>query len=554
MMQELNKNYHKVIRTAIVVLLTACTGSSIYAQKENDKKQQAIEITSSYKPVLRNAAKISFSAAQLPSDTSRQVSAYNIPAQNLFYTYQPGTLRPLALEQDSVTALGIRNFIKAGFGNYSTPYVKAGFSFGDGEKALLNIYGDYISSKGSILHQDYSRGSVKAAGSYFTDKVEVYGNAEVRQQDFYFYGYDHNTFNYTKTDVLQRFNDVNVKLGVRNKEETALGIHYNPAITFSLFNIKDRVLEETMLLDAPAEVPLNEELSLRVAVKADLTAYSTKFVSDNVSFANNIFQVAPQVVYARDLFNIHVGISPTWDNSKLSVLPNIYGEAKFNDLPFLIQAGLTGRFIKNTMRNLTALNPWLQAVSVQQNTRETELYGGIKATFNKHFNFSAKAGLISYSNFPFFINDTTDGKTFYISNEGKLSNLRLHADLSFISQEKFTITGGITFNGYTGMRDNAKAWGTIPLELNASMRWWAFKRLLIKSDFMAFSGGPYLLKDGINKTLSGAADLSAGAEYSITPSISAWLDFNNIFNNKYQRWNNYQVYGLNVLGGVVVRF
>jgi hypothetical protein len=524
------------------------------AQKETDSKQQTIEITSSYKPVLRNADKITFSASHLAADTSKQVAAYAIPAQNLFYTYQPGAIKPLALQTDTALQLGIRNFIKAGFGNYTTPYLNAGFSFGDGKTSLLNIYGDYISSKGNIVNQDYSKGSVQAAGSYFTEKTEVYGSAAIRQQDRYFYGYDHDVYDYKKSDLLQRFQDFSLKAGIKNRQETGTGINYNPSIEFSVFNNKDKALEKTLVVDAPVEKPIGDEFAIRVAVKADLTAYSTKFASDNVSFSNNIFQVAPGLVYAKPLFNIHAGITPAWDNGKLSVLPNIYGEAKFENFPFLVQAGLTGRFVKNTLRQLTAINPWLQAVTLQQNTKETELYGGIKAALDKHFNFSAKAGLISYTNLPFFVNDTLDGKTFYISNESKLTNLRLHADLSFISQDKFTITGGLTFNGYTGMRDNRKAWGTIPLEINASMRWWAYKTVLVKTDFMAFSGGPYLLKDGTNKTLSGAADLSAGVEVTLTPMFSAWLDINNIFNNKYQRWNNYPVYGLNLLGGVIMRF
>jgi outer membrane receptor protein involved in Fe transport len=36
--------------------------------------------------------------------------------------------------------------------------------------------------------------------------------------------------------------------------------------------------------------------------------------------------------------------------------------------------------------------------------------------------------------------------------------------------------------------------------------------------------------------------------------FAAWLDVNNIFNTKYQRWHNYEVYGLNLLGGVRVSF
>jgi hypothetical protein len=32
------------------------------------------------------------------------------------------------------------------------------------------------------------------------------------------------------------------------------------------------------------------------------------------------------------------------------------------------------------------------------------------------------------------------------------------------------------------------------------------------------------------------------------------MDVNNIFNTKYERWNNYPVYGLNLMGGVRVNF
>ncbi len=77
---------------------------------------------------------------------------------------------------------------------------------------------------------------------------------------------------------------------------------------------------------------------------------------------------------------------------------------------------------------------------------------------------------------------------------------------------------------------------------------------MLKSDFRAFTGGPYIMKGNVPKTLSGAADLSAGLEFAINKKFSAWLDVNNIFNNKYERWNNYEVYGLNVLGGVIVKF
>ena len=542
-------------KIVIASLFFCVTGQLLFAQRDTTKKQ-TIDITSTYKPVLRNSVKVNFSASNLAADTTKVLGPYSIPAQNLFYTYQPVSLKPLALAQDSALALGMRNYLKAGFGNFSTPYVSAGFSFGDGKTVLANLYADYISSKGNIKNQDHSLLNIKGSGSYFTARNEAYGGVTLKQEDNYLYGYDHLTHNYAKADVLQRFQDVSIRGGFRNKDKNETGINYNPNVEISVFSNQNRLTESSLVIDAPVEKTFNDVFSVRVAAKADITSYTTKgFIPNNIKINNNIFQLSPELIYAKEFLTIHGGVSPAWDNGKLSVLPNIYGEAQIKDKSFMVQAGLVGRFIKNSYRNLSAVNPYLGIITSQQNTKETELYGGIKTSVGKHFNFSAKAGIITFNNLPFYINDTaTDYKSFRVVNESKVTDLRIHADMSFISQDKFTINGGLTFNGYTGMRNNAKAWGTIPLEITASMRWWAFKQVMLKSDFKAFTGGPYLLKNNVQKTLSGAADLSAGIEFAINKNFSAWLDVNNIFNSKYERWHNYQVYGLNVLGGVIYKF
>ena len=541
----------------IIAFFLLISGLASFAQRDTARKQ-TIDITSSFKPVLRNSVKINFSASHLSADSVRPFFTYTIPAQNLLYSYQPVSLKPLALTQDTNLELGSKNYLKIGAGNFSTPYLNAGISFGDGKSSLVNVYADYISSKGKIQYQDYSQLNVKASGSYFTERNEVYGSAGINQSNNYLYGYDHKIHSYKKEDLLQQFTTFKVKAGFKNKDVNETGINYNPSVEINVFSNKNKLNESSLLADAPIEKIIDDKFSVKLAAKADITTYTTlNFVPDNLKINNYIFSIAPEIIYATPLLTLHGGVTPTWDNGKLSVLPNIYGEAQLEGKPFLIQAGLVGRFIKNNYQNLAAINPYLSTISTQLNTKEIELFGGIKSSIGKHFNFSAKAGFISFTNLPFFVNDTTSGsdlKSFKISNESKVTDLRIHGDMSFISQDKFTITGGLTFNGYTGMKDNDRAWGTIPLEITASMRWWAFKQVMIKSDFKSFTGGPYLLPNNASGTLSGAADLSAGIEVAINKNISAWFDVNNLFNNKYQRWHNYEVLGLNVLAGVILKF
>lgn len=549
------KSHRGFLRCCLLPVACCLLPAAGFAQKDTVKKKATIDITSTYKPVLRNAIKVNFSATHLNADTSHPNLTYNIPAQNLFYAYQPIPLKPLALLQDTNLYLGSRNYVKVGYGNFSTPYVNAGFSFGDGKKFLANVYAEYISSKGKMLYQDYSRLNVKATGSYFLPKNEVYAGVNVKMNENFLYGYDTSIYKYSKKDVRQQFQDISFKGGIRNTVTGEYGINYNPAIEVSNFTNVNKLTETSIVVNAPVEKQFGEAFAFKVEARADVTAYTTKNLATDVKLNNNIFQVAPSFIISTPRFSVNAGILPTWDNGNFVWLPNVYAEAQIAENIFAFQAGWIGRYTKNTYRNLSAVNPYLQTFSKQLNTKEIEYYAGIKATLGKHFNFNAKAGLVTYTNLPFFINDTaTDNKSFVISNETGVRNLRVHGDISYINQDKFTVTAGLTFNGYAGMKSNAKAWNTIPMEFTSALRWQAFKQVLLKADFYAFGGGHYLVKGNSSKIFSPGSDLSAGIEFKISKMFSAWMDVNNIFNTKYERLHNYPVYGLNLMGGVRVNF
>ncbi|MBL0202536.1 MAG: hypothetical protein IPP81_20975 [Chitinophagaceae bacterium] len=545
-------------KTALCLLLIAncLLPIAASAQKDTLKKTSTVDINSAYKPVLRNAVKINFSATHLNADTTAPGLTYSIPAQNLFYAYQPIPLSALALQQDTNLYLGLRNYVKAGYGNLATPYVSAGFSFGDGKKFLANVYADYISSKGKLLYQDYSRLNLKAAGSLFLPTNEVYAGVQVKMHENFLYGFDTGLYKYSKKDVRQQFQDFSGTIGIRNTKTGEFGINYNPSLQVSSFTNVNKLTETSFILTAPVEKKFGEIFAFKLDVKADITSYATKnLLPADVKFNNNVFQVSPSVVFSTPRASINAGITPTWDNGKFIWLPNVYAEAFIAENTFAFQAGWVGRLTKNTYRNLSEVNPYLKTFTAQMNTKEIEYYGGIKGTLGKHFNFNAKAGYITYNNLPLLINDTaTDGKAFIISNETRINNFRVHGDVSFVSKEKLTVSTGITYNGYVGMKSNAKAWNTLPLEFTSSLRWWAFKQVLLKADFYAFSGSFYLDKGNVAKAFKPGSDLSAGIEFKINKTFSAWMDVNNILNNKYQRWHNYEVYGLNLMGGVRVNF
>jgi hypothetical protein len=550
-MKLINRNKKNIQYSFLAAMcLLAC--STATAQRDTTRRQ-TIDITSSYKPVLRNAVKINLSASPLSADTSRPRLAYDIPAQNLFFAYQPISLKPLALMQDTGLQLGIRNYVKVGFGNYTTPYVAAAVSFGDGKTSLINLYGNYISSKGKIENQNFSELQLKGTASYLSTKNEVYGSAGINARQYYQYGYDHTLHTFPKDSVSRKYQDFFVSAGLRNTVVNDFKVNYDPNITAHVFSRENKVNESSLIIDAPVEKKFGESVSFKVTGSADITNLNNKTTAISTSISNNLFQIAPELAYYSDLFTFHGGVTPSWNNGVLSVLPNLYGEAQLQHKVFMIQAGWVGRFINNSFRSLSTYNPYIADPAFLANTKEVQYYGGIKATMGKHFSFNAKAAFITYNNMPLFLNDRNDGKSFIVVNESKMNDVQLHGDMSVVSQDKFTLTAALDVNTYTGMRDNANAWGLAPVQLTGSFRWNAFKQVLFKADLFAFSGVPALLKNN-TETKTNGTDLSAGAEFKINKKFSAWLDLNNILDTKYQRFYNYPVYGLNVIGGIIIHF
>jgi hypothetical protein len=535
----------------LIIILFCFSFNAVNAQRDTSKRQ-TIEITSSYKPVLRNTVKINLYASPIAADTTRPRLAYNFPPQNLFFSYKPVALKPLSLDSDTTLQLGDRNQLKVGFGNFTTPYMSGAFSFGDGKKNLLNVYGNYISSRGSIKNQDFSEINVKAAGSIFTEKNETYATAAFQNHEYYQYGYNHNIDSFNKTDIRRSYQDLSAGVGYRNIAVNDLNFIYDPHIELHVFSRENKATETTLLLNIPVEKKFSETVSFKVNATGNFDKYQLK--NSSLTVTNNLFELAPELIYYDDRFTFHGGITPAWNNKDVKILPNVYGEAQLQKNVLIIQAGWVGNYIANSFRTLSGENPYIQDPVFLNNTKQVQYYGGIKATAGGHFSFNAKAAFIVYNDMPLFINDSLDGKSFYIKNERRIDDFQIHGDMNFISQDKFTLSAGLDLNTYTGLLDNEKAWGLFPLKINGSLRWNAFKQVLIKGDIVAFSGAKALVLNGSEKNLKGGTDLSAGAEFKINKKFSAWLDFDNLFNSKYERWNNYPVYGLQVIVGILIHF
>ena len=513
---------------------------------------RTVTVTSSYKPVLKPSAKINFSAATPLPDSALPTLQYNVPAQNLFISYQPGALKPLAADIDTGINWTNKSYLKAGFGNYSTPYLQTGLSFGDGAHSVVNVNAKYLSSKGNLPYQQFGRFNADAVGIFTNGNNEITGKVFFDNNKQYEYGFQPDTLKFSKDNIRRSYTTFGVKFGLRNKTVNGIGISYNPSIYADGFSDNRNAHETNFILDAPVSKTLGDNLAFKFGITADLTGYKGDTVS---KINNNLVYLSPALQYASNGFTIIGGVTPSWDNKDFHMLPNVAAEAKINEEKFVLMAGWKGYYNKTNYQSLATFNPWIEQPTFLKSTRFTDAYAGFKGSAGSHFTYNAQVTLQHIFNQPLFLNDSVTGRSFNVVNESDMKNFKLHGEVGYTLQEKFSLIAGATINKYSNLTDNDKAWGLLPNEINASLRWNVTKDLLFKSDLFFWDGARYLTtKSRELARLDGAFDLNAGAEFRINQSFSAWLQFNNLFNNTYQRWNQYEVLGFQALGGVVYHF
>jgi hypothetical protein len=540
-------------------LFSGFFGAATMVQAQEPNKGKTIDVTSTFKPVLREASKINFNATEPAVDTTKPRLNYNIPAQNLFFTYQPAGVHPVALRVDSLNAWQYSNYIKAGIGNIHQPFVKAGFSFGDGQRTFFNIFANHYTSKGELDFQKNSQTSVGAAATYKTTKnMEWNGSLGFRSDDYYLYGYKPDTLKFNKDDLKQRFQTIEAKVDFRNLSPTEFGLNYHPSIRVSGFSDNHSAIgkgsETNTVVNLPLEKTFGEKFSFNIGATADLTNYKKGDKNDKISIQNNLYQVATAVSVKTNNLYLHAGILPSWDQKKFHMLPNVMADITTNDKKFTLQLGWVGYYNKGSYQRFASINPWLAQPDSLLNTRAIDLYGGIKGSLGDHFTYSAKLGLVTYHNMPLFVNDTAYGNTFQIRYEPKMNDLQLHSEIGYTIGEQFSATAGLTFNNYFNLEREADAYGLIPIELNAGLRWQLLKDLFLYSELWTWTKPKYLTKSGDSFNGDNAFDLNAGAEFRITKNFNLWVQLNNLLNDKYQRWNQYEVFGFSILGGITYSF
>ncbi|MEN9599535.1 MAG: hypothetical protein RL596_1854 [Bacteroidota bacterium] len=513
---------------------------------------RTVIITSAFKPSLQYAAKINFTAATPVTDSSKIPLAYKVPSANLFFSYQPVSIKPLALPVDSGTVWENHQRIKIGLGNYSTVFADGRFSFGDGKKAITNLGIDYITSKSDVFAQQFSKFGVDVKSIINTSThLEWTTQAFFNSTTQFRYGVPGGAASGISKDQLKQiYNTVGLELSLRNKVPNEVGLSYHPKLNYYRFTDNVGGSENNIIITAPIEKSFSKAISFGLQFIGDFASTALP----TITISNNLFSLNPSLIFTTPNAKINIGIQPSWDNNAYSMLPNLTASFKMPYNPFSFEIGWVGYFTKNSFRSLVGINPWISAPSNILNTRVNEQYLGIKGNAGNHISYNARVSYLRQVNQPLFTNNSADSKFFDIIFEPEIKAVKIHGEFNYTVQEKLSFIASTNIVQFNAVQQNLYAWGLVPLEITGGAQWKPLKDLQIKTDLFFRNGSLYRIAANKAERLPAAFDFNLGGEFAATKNINVWLQMNNLFNNKYQRWNQYPVFGFNVIAGVVYSF
>ena len=536
-----------------ILLTTALAARAQQRAPANDTtlKGSAIEIIQSYKPQVKQAPKPEWIPQLPPADSVHPVFSYDVPQQTLYYTYSSLPLRPLALTADSAS-LPFRNYIKAGGGNVSTLYLDAGIGSISGKDYETAIHLHHISQQGDIQYQQSALSGIEAEGTVHKKETDWHATVDGERNQYNYYGYDHDLYKYAADSLKQVYTTARVCVDMKNKEDTVTGWGYHPAVNASLYNAKFSTHETTFGINAPLTYKIDSNLYLPLALSGTFTNYATT----GVSAANNIVALMAGVeVRQRQGINGHALLSlAAGKGGALNVLPDIVGTYTVPGPRLALSGGWLATLRQNTYEQLTTENPYLSPAYTPQQTRRDEVFANAAAGIGNHLGITARVSWWDYNSLATFLNDVGDQKQYYID---------------YINAEAISFQGGVRYHvanvwsvGVTG--DFYSFYGNTPVKVYV----WGAPDVKIKGDFSIvplpkLTVTAYLaLLSGIwERNINGQpvksaaiTDLGGNAEYQVVRRLSAFVQIDNLLNEKYQRWAGYQSYGLNIYGGLRLKF
>lgn len=537
----------------IGVFLLLATGSAALAQRAPVRdtviKGSTIEVVQSYKPQVKQAPKPEWIPQLPPADTSHPSFGYDVPQQTLYYTYNSLPLKPLALGREKVK-LPFQNYVKLGGGNLSTLYLDAGIGGLHGKSFETNFHLHHISQKGDIEDQQTSISGLEAEGLIHSKTTDWRIFLNAKRDQYNYFGYDHGLHIYPDDSVKQTYTGIRAGIGLKNGATNQSKLTYAPVLSGGIYNAAFNTSETSAEISLPFEYKFDNTVQAIVTVNGNYAHLETMDTGRD----NTLFAAIPGIRVKLGGFTgtALVGFAFGINNGQY-ILPDIKLSYKLPGTLTSFIAGMQYSVRQNTYEQLTTENPYIVNNYYLLQTRRNEYFAGMQSRAGDHFTFSGRVSFWNFEGLPTYLSNFGDNKQFNIVYD-TVDAVSFQVAARYTQGNKWTAgVAGQLYNFGNGTQ--VKVWHEPAVRIKADANAKFFSKLDV-GVYLSFMDGIYARHRVINTpvALSPVLDAGANAEYQIVPRLSAFVQLNNIFNNNYQRWIGYNAYGINIYGGLRLKF
>lgn len=542
-------------KSYILVLLAGAFVNSLQAQTGPTDK---VDIIKNYEAQLLDANKIKVTPTLPPLDTTTKYQDYIVPPRPASVTYEAPKLRPLGMGA-ARKEKQYNGYLKAGGGIPSSIYGEGGYGFGVKDKFDGKIFARHHQANfKDYENQRFQNTEGRLSGSgKLTETVSLEANAGYEYDRVHFYGYDHETLSFDEERVRQNFKTLDIGARVFNGERNDADFNYSVAPKFYSMRDNEANKETGFDLNLGASKWFAEKHVLRVNLRTDFTSFSNV----DKQKLNNIY-IQPSFTFHTDFLRVKVGGNFASNRDVFHVYPDAEVNLRVFGDGIQLFVAANGDLRKNTYRTISNYNPFIDirgsdpdnAPTLLKNTDYRNYFGGIRGNFS-WLNYSVQGGYSTANDLALYQTFfTSEGITRFevLYDSAKIYNLQ--GTLKLTPIENLTVGGTLSQNIFK-MNKALAPWGLPGLEGNFNAE---YKVLDGKAGIRA---NCYIADrierrdiDNVPGKDGALVDFSFGGNYYFTKNIGAFLDINNILNNKRERWHTYPIYGMNVLVGLTARF
>ena len=554
-----------------------------YAQKKDDNiGTEVVNVVKPYTPSISDAFKVKETPSLDDDETSKKENIkYNIFSFPVASTFAPSKGRAANVDKSAEEKI-FSNYMTLAAGNYGTANAELFIT-----ENISNT--DYF---GGMLRHNSSQGGIKEVvldDKFFNTALDLtYGsrtkamswNADLgyKNQIYNWYGIQPGLFDdatIATIDEQQTYHTLYV--GGRLSLDSFLK---ESSIKFSRFWDAFGSAENRFVAKPSLEFDIVEQ-KIKVDFVLDYLrgSFDQTFIggsSYKYGFTNFGFQPSFRINKNDLTVNIGAGFfysaaQESGDN-KFFIYPQVTGSYKVVGDLMIFYAGLEGTLQQNSYHDFAQENFFVSpTLGVAPTDQKYDIYAGLKGKLANSVSYNIRG---SYKN--------EDGKALFKSNGyeeavgfdgfnyGNSFNVVYDKvkTLSFFGELKADFSKNVTF-GINGTFSSfntdfeMEAWNLPTLKIASTLdvtitdKWYAGTSLFFvgeRKDLLHLASlfDPAAMDKVI--TLESYFDLNAHIGYKFSDRMTFFLKGNNLANQNYQRWMNYPVQGLQVLGGASYKF